>query len=77
MTFDLDDAIRSWLRGLRSSRALEAGDVAEFEAHVQDEVADLVRGAGVPGRRSGLLSGPSRASTFLTPSLRNHGRPGA
>jgi putative ABC transport system permease protein len=43
MTFNLDDAIRGWLRELRSSRALEAGDLAELEAHVRDEVNDLVR----------------------------------
>jgi putative ABC transport system permease protein len=43
MTFDLDDAIRRWLRELRSSRALEAGDLAEFETHIRDEVEDLVR----------------------------------
>jgi len=43
MTFDLEEAIRGWLRELRSSRALEAGDLAEFEVHVRDEVEDLVR----------------------------------
>jgi putative ABC transport system permease protein len=48
MTFDLDSAVREWIRELRSSRALEEGDLAEFEDHVRDEVEDLVRAGRKP-----------------------------
>ncbi len=43
MTFDLDRAVRDWIRELKASQALEPGDLAEFESHVRDEVEDLVR----------------------------------
>lgn len=47
MTFDLDAALADWLRRLKTTRSLEAGDLAEFETHIRDEVEDLVR-AGRP-----------------------------
>jgi putative ABC transport system permease protein len=40
--FDLDKAVAEWSRKLRQSEALEDGTVAELEAHVKDEVADLI-----------------------------------
>jgi putative ABC transport system permease protein len=45
--FDLDKAVSEWGRKLRRSEALEDGTVAELEAHVKDEIADLIgRGKG-------------------------------
>jgi len=43
VTFDLDDAVRDWVKTLKATRSLESGDLAEFETHVRDEVEDLVR----------------------------------
>jgi putative ABC transport system permease protein len=40
--FDLDRAIAEWSRGLKRTGALEDGMIAELEAHVRDEVDDLV-----------------------------------
>jgi putative ABC transport system permease protein len=40
--FDLDKAILNWIRQLRHSGALEDGMIAELEAHLRDEVDDLV-----------------------------------
>lgn len=40
--FDLDAAVAEWSRKLRRSDSLEEGTVAELEAHVRDEVEDLV-----------------------------------
>lgn len=40
--FDLDKAISEWIRQLRRSGALEDGMIAELEAHLRDEVEDLV-----------------------------------
>jgi len=42
-TFDLDKAIAEWIRQLNSSGVLEDGMVAELQAHLRDEVEDLVR----------------------------------
>jgi putative ABC transport system permease protein len=41
--FHLDRAIAAWGRGLKRAGALEDGMTAELEAHVRDEVDDLVR----------------------------------
>jgi len=41
--FDLDTAIAEWSRKLRHSDALEDGTITELEAHVRDEVEDLIR----------------------------------
>jgi putative ABC transport system permease protein len=40
--FDLDKAIAEWSRRMRSKGALEDGMIAELEAHLMDEVEDLV-----------------------------------
>jgi len=40
--FDLDRAVAEWVRKLRRSEALEDGPVAELEAHVRDEIEDLI-----------------------------------
>jgi putative ABC transport system permease protein len=40
--FDLERAIAEWRRGLKRTGALEDGMIAELEAHVRDEVDDLV-----------------------------------
>jgi len=40
--FNLDSAIAEWCRKLRRSQALEEGTIAELEAHVRDEIEDLV-----------------------------------
>ncbi len=40
--FDLDKAILNWSRQLRRSGALEDGMIAELEAHLRDEVEDLI-----------------------------------
>ncbi len=44
--FDLDRAVADWSRGMKRGGALEEGTVAELEAHVRDEVDDLV-GSGM------------------------------
>ncbi len=44
--FDLDRAVADWSRGLKRAGALEDGMIAELEAHVRDEVDDLV-GSGM------------------------------
>jgi putative ABC transport system permease protein len=40
--FDLERAIADWSRGMKRGGALEEGTIAELEAHVRDEVDDLV-----------------------------------
>ena len=40
--FDLDKAIAEWSRRMKRSGALEDGMIAELEAHLRDEVEDLV-----------------------------------
>ena len=40
--FDLDKAVEEWSRGMKRSGALEDGMIAELEAHLRDEVEDLV-----------------------------------
>lgn len=40
--FDLDDAVAEWARGLRRSGSLEDGSLAELEAHVKDEIEELI-----------------------------------
>ncbi len=40
--FDLDAAVARWSRNLRRSAGLEDGTIAELEAHVRDEVEDLM-----------------------------------
>ena len=40
--FDLDKAVAEWGRRLRRGGALEDGAIAELEAHVRDEVDDLI-----------------------------------
>jgi putative ABC transport system permease protein len=40
--FDLDKALAQWSRKMRRSGALEDGMIAELEAHIRDEVEDLV-----------------------------------
>ena len=40
--FDLDKAIVEWSRQMKRSGALEDGMIAELEAHLRDEVEDLV-----------------------------------
>ena len=40
--FDLDKAIAEWSRRMRHRGALEDGMITELEAHVRDEVEDLV-----------------------------------
>ena len=40
--FDLDKAIMEWSRRMKRSGALEDGMHAELEAHLRDEVEDLV-----------------------------------
>jgi len=40
--FDLDKAIAEWSRRLKRSGALEDGMIAELQAHLRDEVEDLV-----------------------------------
>jgi len=40
--FDLDAAVADWCRKLRRSEALQDGTIAELEAHVRDEIEDLV-----------------------------------
>ena len=40
--FDLDAAVADWSREMRRGEALEDGTIAELEAHVRDEVDDLV-----------------------------------
>ncbi len=42
--FNLEQAIRSWRRGLAKSPSLEDSYIAELEASLRDEIADLVRG---------------------------------
>jgi len=44
--FDLERAIADWSRGMKRGGALEVGTAAELEAHVRDEVDDLV-GSGM------------------------------
>ncbi len=44
--FDLERAIADWSRGMKRGGALEDGMIAELEAHVRDEVDDLV-GSGI------------------------------
>lgn len=44
--FDLEKAIKSWRRKLRSSPAFEDGDVVELESHLRDEI-DRLRGEGL------------------------------
>ena len=44
--FDLERAIADWSRGMKRGGALEEGTIAELEAHVRDEVDDLV-GSGM------------------------------
>jgi ABC-type antimicrobial peptide transport system permease subunit len=41
--FDLEDAIRSWKKGLARNQSLEDTYLAELEAVLRDEIADLVR----------------------------------
>ncbi len=40
--FDLEKVIQDWSRQLRRSEALEDGMIAELEAHLKDEVEDLI-----------------------------------
>ncbi|MDH5744381.1 MAG: ABC transporter permease [Candidatus Aminicenantes bacterium] len=40
--FDLDEAVAEWSRRMKRSGALEDGMIAELEAHLRDEVEDLV-----------------------------------
>ena len=40
--FTLDQAVTEWSRRMRKSGALEDGMIAELEAHIRDEVDDLV-----------------------------------
>jgi putative ABC transport system permease protein len=40
--FDLDKAITEWSRKMRSQGALEDGAIAELEAHLRDEVEELL-----------------------------------
>jgi putative ABC transport system permease protein len=40
--FDLDNAVSNWIRKLNREAALEDGMIAELEAHLQDEVEDLI-----------------------------------
>jgi hypothetical protein len=44
--FDLERAVADWSRGMKRGGALEDGTAAELEAHVRDEVDDLV-GSGM------------------------------
>ena len=39
--FNLENAIKSWKRKLRSNPAFEDGDVAELESHLRDEIDRL------------------------------------
>ena len=41
-SFDLDKAVAEWIKRLRRSGALEDGMIAELQAHLRDEVEDLV-----------------------------------
>ena len=43
MMFDLEKAVRVWRRGLASNPSLEEGFIAELEASLRDDVAELVR----------------------------------
>ncbi len=47
--FDLESAVAEWSRKLRRSEALEDGTIAELEAHVRDEVEDLIGQGKSPG----------------------------
>jgi ABC-type antimicrobial peptide transport system permease subunit len=40
--FDIDKAISDWIRQLKRGAALEDGAIAELEAHLRDEVEDLI-----------------------------------
>jgi hypothetical protein len=41
-SFDLEKAIAEWSRSMRRSGALEEGMIAELQAHLRDEIEDLV-----------------------------------
>ena len=60
-SFDLEQAIASWIRSLRRSEALEDGAIAELAAHLRDEVEDLIE----QGRS------PNEAFHEVTASLEN------
>jgi putative ABC transport system permease protein len=44
--FDLDQAIAGWKRSLRGLQAVQDGDLAELEAHLQDQIEESV-GRGI------------------------------
>ena len=47
--FDLDKAVAEWSRRMKRSGTLEDGMIAELEAHLRDEVEDLVGQGKSPG----------------------------
>lgn len=49
--FNLENAIKTWKRQLRSNPAFEDGDVAELESHLREEI-DRMRVKGVPEKEA-------------------------
>ena len=40
--FDLEQAIKKWLKTLRKNEALEDGYIAELESHLRDEIDNQI-----------------------------------